>query len=374
MSILGLILIGFVALTVAIHLITSAMAALRSLRPARPTPTQLPKIALLRPVCGVDPFDRETLGSSFNLDYPDYEVIFCAPSKADPACDLVAELMAQNPHVKAQLLTGLDAVSGNPKLNNLHKGLAATDAQWLAMTDSNLLLPQDYLQRLLAEWRPGTGLVSAPPVGIRASNLWGAIEAAFLNTNQARWQLAADMLGFGFAQGKTLFWNRDILMKGGGFGALGRNMAEDVAATKLVRDQGLQVRLARHLFAQPIGTRAPRAVWERQLRWSKVRRDGFVFIFAAEIAQGPVLPFAAVIALVATGTWPALALPGLFFLWYGVEWALSRAAGWSASWRDLAAWMIRDAMLPALWLATWKDRRFTWRGNEMSHHETSTGA
>ncbi|KEO60439.1 ceramide glucosyltransferase [Thioclava indica] len=373
MSVLAIILIAFLGLTFAIHLATSAMVARRSLRAPRPVPTALPKIALLRPVCGVDPFDDETLGSSFILDYPDFEVIFCAPSASDPACDLVRDLMARHPLVNARLLTGLDAVSGNPKLNNLHKGLAATDAQWLAMADSNLLLPPDYLQQLLAEWRPGTGLVSGPPVGQRASNLWGAVEAGFLNTNQARWQLAADDLGFGFAQGKSLFWNRDILMKGGGFAALGRNMAEDVAATKLVRDQGLHVRLTRHLFAQPIGSRQPRAVWERQLRWSKVRRDGFIAIFAAEIAQGPALPFAAAITLVAMDVLPVLSLPVLFVLWYGVEWVLARVAGWSAGWRDLAAWMIRDAMLPALWLMTWKDRQFTWRGNEMSHTEVTTG-
>ena len=373
MMVFPFLLVAFLGLTVAIHLITSLIAITRSLRAPRPDPAALPKIALLRPVCGVDPFDHATLGSSFTLDYPDYEVIFCAPSDSDPACALVRDLMARHPQVNARLLIGLDAVSGNPKLNNLHKGLAATDAQWLAMADSNLMLPADYLQRLLAEWRPGTGLVSAPPVGAQPGNLWGAVEAAFLNTNQARWQLAADAVGLGFAQGKSLFWNRDILMQGGGFAALGRNMAEDVAATKLVRDQGLKVRLTRHLFAQPIGARQPGAVWHRQLRWSKVRRDGFLAIFVAEIAQGPALPALAATALVATGALPGLALPALFVLWYGVEWALARVAGWSAGWYDLPAWLIRDAMLPALWLATWKDRQFTWRGNDMSHTEVTTG-
>ncbi|MEO1951518.1 glycosyltransferase, partial [Thioclava sp.] len=277
----------------------------------------------------------------------------------------------ENPQVRARLLTGLDAVSGNPKLNNLHKGLSATDAEWLAMADSNLLLPRDYLQRLVAEWRPGTGLVSAPPVAERPGNLWGAVEAAFLNTNQARWQVAADMIGMGFAQGKSLFWRRDILMAGGGFAALGRNMAEDVASTKLVRRQGLKVRLTRHLFAQPIGTRAAREVWDRQLRWSKVRRDGFVMIFAAEIAQGPFLPFLAALALAALGAMPWIALPLLVALWYGAEVLLARIAGWPASARDIAGFAIRDAMLPALWLMTWFGRDFTWRGNDMTHRDVA---
>ncbi len=57
---------------------------------------------------------------------------------------------------------------------------------------------------------------------------WGELECAFLDTYQARWQLAADQLGNGFAQGKTLFWRRDILDAAGGPAALGAEMAEDL--------------------------------------------------------------------------------------------------------------------------------------------------
>ena len=182
------------------------------------------------------------------------------------------------------------------------------------------------------------------------------------------------MLGMGFAQGKSLFWRRDILEDGGGFAALGRNMAEDVASTKLVRDQGLKVRITQRLFAQPIGQRSARAVWDRQLRWSKVRRDGFAAIFAIEIAQGPLVPFLATLALSAAGLLPVLALPILAILWYAAEWALARVAGWPAGPRDLAAFLLRDAMLPLIWCATWRNREFSWRGNEMSHSEVQAGS
>ena len=80
----------------------------------------------------------------------------------------------------------------------------------MALTDSNLLLPPDYLRRLMAEVRPGVAAVSAPALGARPGNFWGAVECAFLNTNQARWQLAGDTLGISFAQGKTLFLHRPV--------------------------------------------------------------------------------------------------------------------------------------------------------------------
>ena len=366
-SALGAIL----AVTVAAHLLSALLAAWRyrqrSVAPA--DDTELPYISLVRPVCGLDTFDRETLGSSFRQDYPRYEILFCAPSETDASVPLVRQLIAENPQVEATLLFGETPISGNPKLNNLHKGYREARGEWLAMTDSNLLLPPDYLRTLITTWRRDTGLVSSPPAGIRPGNFWGAVECAFLNSSQGRWQLAADSFGLGFAQGKTLFWHRDILEAGGGLPALGRNLAEDVASTKLVRAQGKRVRLTPKLFAQPIGSRHARAVWDRQLRWSKVRRDGFALIFCAEIAQGPLLPLAATLGLVATGAAPLAALPALVALWYGSEMALARVAGWPAGLRDLVAMGVRDALLPALWVATWTGRGFTWRGTDMAPAE-----
>ncbi|AOZ69219.1 ceramide glucosyltransferase [Rhodobacter xanthinilyticus] len=358
------------ALPLGLHLLSAGLSAARYLprRPApAPAPEALPFISLIRPVCGLDPFDAETLGSSFGLDYPDYEVIFCVADPADPVVPLVRALIAAHPGQRAQLLIGETPISANPKLNNLQKAIPAARGAYLAMTDSNLLLPRDYLRALMAAWGPATGLVSGPPVGVRAENFWGAVECAFLNGNQARWQLAADAVGLGFAQGKTLFWRRDILAAGGGLAGLGRNMAEDVAATKMVREQGLRVRLPRQLFAQPIGARAARAVWDRQLRWSKVRRDGFVGLFAAEILQGPWLAAAALIGLVAAGAAPGAALVALPVAWYGAELGLARLAGWPAGPRDLAAAVVRDLWLPALWAVTWRTRDFTWRGTAMTH-------
>lgn len=362
-----IILTTVLAVTLGVHLLTALLAALRYRKaPPAGADDELPFISLVRPVCGLDTFDAETLGSSFAQEYPRYEVIFCAPSDRDPAVPLVREMIAANPHVEAELLCGETAISGNPKLNNLHKGYAAARGEWLAMTDSNLLLPPEYLRTLVDTWRGNTGLVSSPPAGIRPGNFWGALECAFLNTSQGRWQLAADSLGMGFAQGKTLFWHRKVLEAGGGLPALGRNLAEDVAATKLVRNQGRHVRLTPRLFAQPIGTRNARAVWDRQLRWSRVRRDGFPLIFSAEILQGPLVPVAALAGLAALGVVPALLILPLLLAWYGAEYALARIAGWPASARDIGAMILRDVLLPPLWLATWAGRGITWRGTEMA--------
>ena len=48
---------------------------------------------------------------------------------------------------------------------------------------------------------------------------------------------------------------------------------------------------------------------------------------------------------------------------------LAAAGDWPRGRADLAAWITRDAMLPALWCAAWAGNSFEWRGNAMTAAE-----
>ena len=367
MSAAGLVALGAVVLMVA-HLLVLGVYWRRLARSVAPGEGVIgqPFVTLLRPVCGLDPFETETLRSSFRQDYPRYEVIFCAQSPDDPVIGLVRRLMAEHPHVPARLLVGDDRVTGNPKLNNVWKGWQAAGADWICMTDSNLLLPRDYLSRVVDAWGPETGLVSAPPVGVRAKGLGGSLECAFLNGNQAVLQYAADSLGMGFAQGKTLFFNKPLLEAAGGLRLLGRRLAEDAAATQVIRGLGRRVTLVPLPFAQPIGTRSLAQVWARQLRWGRVRRDAFPALFLCEIFNGGVVPIAMAVAAVVLSGGPAALGLGYAALWYLAEAWLVRRAGWPLGWRGVVAMLLRDLMMPALWGATYARRGFDWRGTRLA--------
>ncbi|PLL12717.1 ceramide glucosyltransferase [Tabrizicola sp. TH137] len=355
---LTLLALGFLALHLASALIVLAR---RDTPPAPGATAQRPRVTLLRPLCGRDATEEETLASTFALTWPDLEILFCVADPADPVIPLVRDLIARHPTRNARLLIGDDRVSANPKLNNLEKGWRAATGDFVVMADSNLLLPPDYFDRLLARHAPGIGLVTSPPIGIRPQGLWAALECAFLNSNQARLQLAADSLGQGFAQGKTMMWDRAFLDAHGGLAPLGARLAEDVAATRLVRGAGLRVALTARPFPQPIGRRSLAQVWHRQLRWSKVRRDGFPGLFLAEPLNGGLLPL---LAIGAAQGLPAAALFAL--LWYGAETALAARAGWLARPAHALLFPLRDLMIPALWLATLRNTRFEWRGNLMA--------
>lgn len=374
MDFIAIVLASFTGFCLLVQLASIVLAQKKQGFAAKAGLSAQPKITVLRPVCGLENNLQETLASSFAADYPDFEIIFCVADARDPVVPLVQQLLAAHPAVQAQLLIGEDRISGNPKLNNLAKGWALAKGAFVVMIDSNVLLPRDYLQRLLAEWRPGTGLVTSPPAGIRPIGFAARLECGFLNSFQGRWQLASAAMGNGFAQGKILFWQRDFLNAAGGLAALGHEMAEDVASTKLVRAAGLQVRLTRTLFDQPIGARSFGTVWRRQLRWSKVRRLGFPRLYLAEILAGSALPLLAALILAGLGViGPSLVL-ALMLLWYGAELALARASGWPAGPLDLLAWLCRDAILPVLWVAAWASDGFDWRGNAMRPEDVPTPA
>lgn len=368
MSLAILALALFTAIALAIHLASVAVAIHRC-RPnahAVPASPDAVPVSIVLPVCGLDNYLEDTLRSAFRLDFPRYELIFCVARPDDAAVPLVNRLMADHRWIDARILVGDERISENPKLNNVFKGWREARYPFVSICDSNVLLPRDYLQQLLAQFDPQTGLVCSPPIGCRPEGFFAEIECAMLNNYQARWQYFADFIGFGFAQGKTLFWRKADLERAGGIRVLGAESAEDAACTKIVRNLGLKVRLLQPPVRQPLGFRRAADVWKRQRRWARLRRASFPFCFSLEIFSGSVAPLAALIAAAALAGVSALAPAAAFLaVWYGAEWLLAAKTNWPVSRWSVATYMLRDAMLPVIYVNAWLGRGFEWRGHDM---------
>jgi ceramide glucosyltransferase len=111
-------LIAFCLAATILHVATSLLALHRCRQRSAwlPAPQRAPLVSILRPVRGLEHYEELTLGSSFALNYANFELIFCCADGDDPAVALVGRLMAQNPGVKARLLIGNHATCANPKL------------------------------------------------------------------------------------------------------------------------------------------------------------------------------------------------------------------------------------------------------------------
>ena len=361
---------AFALVALLVHLLTSLSASRRCRLPHQRVAafTHGPSVSIVRPVCGMDAYEELTLRSTFELEYAGYEVLFCCASADDPVVGLVRRLIVEHPSVHARLLIGDEHKSKNPKLNNVAKGWRAASHDWIVIADSNVLMPPDYLQRLLTSWRHDTGLVSAPPIGSHPGTLWAELECAYLNTFQARWQYAADSLGMGFAQGKTMLWRRSDLDGVGGIWALAGEPAEDAAATKVVRAAGLRVRLPNGAFPQPLGVRSARQVWARQVRWARLRRGTFPGYFALESFSGLLAPLLALVLAASMLDYDdVIPLAAAYVgLWFAAEASLAAAAGWPFSWRAPLMCLLRELLLPTLWMQAWFGKSLSWRGNDMT--------
>lgn len=363
-----MLLLGFACLALATAaLLVQATSILLAMIRCRPRPVrrmagERPPITLVRPLCGLEPYSRETIGSSFDIDYPAYEILFCVADPGDPVLPLLRALIAAQPGRDARILIGDDAISPNPKLNNMTKGFRQARHEHIVFVDSNVFTPPHYLDQLMAVLQSGAGMVSSPPVGLAPSGFWAEVECAFLNSYQARMQYAVDMLGGGFAQGKTLCFRRADL-EHGGFAQLAAEPAEDAAATKMMRAKGRRIRLAGP-FPQLIGPRSAAQVWKRQVRWARLRRASFPQFFAPEVLAGPLSPLVALLAgLSCLGLAPAGPMLAFAVLWYGPELILLRVARWP---RSLAAMLLRDLMLPAVFCAGCAGSSFEWHGKAMT--------
>ncbi|HXO00923.1 MAG TPA: hypothetical protein VN900_02635, partial [Stellaceae bacterium] len=120
-------------------------------------------------------------------------------------------------------------------------------------------------------------------------------------------------------------------------------------------------------FEQPLARRSIAEVWGRQLRWARLRRITFPLLFVPELLTGCFFPLiAGAYVAAAHGVSVVLVVSLILAIWFGAEAALARCAGWHLSMRLPLAMLIRDLMLPSLWVAAWLSDEVVWRGSTVS--------
>ncbi len=224
-------------------------------------------------------------------------------------------------------------------------GLATGDL--VIFADSNLFLPPDYCSRIAAaRHASGAILVTSPPVGDRAQGLFWRGRVRHAQHACCSLAFAASEIGYDFAQGKTLAFVRkafgpDLMSR------LASEPAEDAAATKLVRAESGKLHVFAPAFIHPVGYRSMSAFWARHVRWARLRRSTFPFVFALEAGCGvfPAL-FAFLLSPTLAAAPLAVVVVGTVGLWHGAEFILARQLRWRSNWAFFPACLVRDAFLP----------------------------
>jgi ceramide glucosyltransferase len=101
------------------------------------------------------------------------------------------------------------------------------------------------------------------------------------------------------------------------------------------------------------------------LRWARLRRKTFPLFYMPEIIAGAALPCLARPTALTLDLNIAAVTFAVALSWYGPETLLALLNRWHFSWRMPLLFILRDLMLPIVYIDAWCNH-FVWRGNEMT--------
>lgn len=358
---------GLVTSTAFLLLVAAGAFRFRHRRlPALPA-DELPRVTLLKPLCGLEPQLEENIESFFTQDYPEYEIIFGVRDEHDPALKLVERARERHPTVPVRIVLSGKPEWPNAKVWSLHHMYASAAADFLVISDSDVRVSGRYLREVVAPLlEPKVGMVTCLYRGIPTGGIWSRLEALGMSVEMTSGVLVAEIMeGIRFALGPTMAVKREALAAAGGFPALAEYCADDYLLGNRVQAAGWQVVLSRHVIEHIVANRAFAPSMLHQLRWMKSTRfsrpKGHV---------GTLLTFSTVFGVL--GCIAAVladnSMTGFALLTWAVcnRMAMSVVAGWGVvrdrrALRDCWLYPVRDAMGFGFWCASFIGRTILWR-------------
>lgn len=347
--------VSLLVISVAATIAQPRIAARRARRRDKPPVSIVLPVKLLE-----DGFER-TQESALAQDYPTFDVTASAVDPRSPAAGKMRELFARHPKVPARLLATTAKFAASPKVDNLYAPFMQAQNDVIFMKDANVLLEPDSLAEHLRQLNDDVGLVCAIPYCAKLDNFAAHVEAAIINGPHARMLFLASCLGQGHGVGKIMLFRRSDFLRAGGFDAISHTVGEDNALAKAMRRIGQRPVFSHCPVRQDLGARDFQDIYQRQLRWSVIRRNDELISFLAEpICQA--LPALAAGALAAplVGATPFWGVMATFGLWFALETLLSMVKGWQLSYAAPAVFIAREAVMLAVWVNAWMTDRVVW--------------
>jgi ceramide glucosyltransferase len=331
----------------------------------------LPPASILKPVRGMDRDVYENFASYCNLDYPEYEVIFAVADPADPIVPVIERLQRDFPGRDIRLITGVERLGENNKVNNLCRLVKEAKYDFLVMSDSDVRVQSDYLREVAASFEdPSVGAVTAFYHCAGGGTLAAALDMLGMSMDSVPSALVARKLErkIQFAFGWTMATTKACLAEIGGWEAIADHHSDDFELGNRIAARGYRVELMR----KPVWMIFPRETFgeflSHELRWSiglrNVRPTGYL---AMIFTHG--LPWALLAAFLALGAgWPGVAafyLIGYLTLRVAVAWT---AGVWGLQDQSIRPklWLVpmRDALSAIIWVVALFTNKIKWRGLE----------
>lgn len=108
-----------------------------------------PPVTIIKPARGINPMEESNFRSFFELDYPEYELIFTIHQDAgdsDASLPVIESLIKEYPNVDAKILRTSEHIAVHEKVNNYIEGVSKAKYDIICITDADCYVDKDYLK------------------------------------------------------------------------------------------------------------------------------------------------------------------------------------------------------------------------------------
>ncbi|WP_330083444.1 glycosyltransferase [Methylocystis iwaonis] len=325
-----------------------------------------PPVSIVLPLKLLEDGFERTQESAFAQKYPQFDVTASAVETDSPAVRKIREIFGRHTERPTRLLASTARFAASPKVDNLYAPFMQAENDVIFMKDANVLLEPDALAEHVRQLGDDVGLVCAIPYCARLENFPAHVEAAIINGPHARILFLASCLGQGHGIGKIMLFRRSDFLRAGGFDAISHTVGEDNALAKAMRRIGQRPVFSHRPVRQELGARCFYDVYQRQLRWSVTRRNDELISFLLEMnTQAFPSLVAGWLAAPLLGVAPLWGVAVTAALWFTLETLLSLAKGWQLSWTAPAVFIVREAVMLAVWVNAWMTNQVVWANGKV---------
>jgi len=324
-----------------------------------------PGVSILKPLRGSDPGMYEAFRSHCLQDYPEFELIFGVSDMADPAAALVEQLQSEFPDRAVKLVLCEQLLGPNGKVSNLVHMLAHAGFDVLIVNDSDILVPRDYLRRVLAPLAdPEVGMVTCLYRGIAGKTPGSRLESLGIATDFSAGVLAARLLqGVKFGLGSTLAFRRGDLVMMGGFESLVDYLADDYQLGARIAALGKKVIVSDVVVDHHLPDYSFGEFFRHQTRWARAIRDSRTLDYIGMAATFGV-PWALLTVLFARGAgWSWLLLVLTISLRLALaDYMAGQVLHQPLRLADYLLVPVRDVVALSVWMVSFTGHTIHWRG------------
>ena len=330
-----------------------------------------PPASILKPVRGVDRDAYENFASFCRLNYPEYEMIFAVADANDKVVPVIEKLQRDFPHRRIRLVTSVERLGENSKINSFCRLVKEARYDLLVMTDSDVRVEHDYLHEVAAPFAdPAVGGITSFYRCTGGGTLAADLDMLGMCADSVPSALIARKLEgkVQFAFGWTMATTKRHLAEIGGWEAMVNYHSDDFELGNRIARRGYRVELMREPVWMVFPEESLKEFLTHELRWSIGLRNVRPVGYAGMIFTHG-LPWAVLAAVVAGAAgWMGVAA---FYLASYVVLRLSvacAAGSWGLGDKMVTPrlWLVplRDAISAAVWFAGFFPAKIKWRGLE----------